>query len=1309
MSISHWLRAFGKKMTNGSPVTHRNPISRTRAAAAKRRVRKTFQVEALEERQLMNAAFDFEMAKRWGLDADGDHLVDMFNSAAFVKETKFAVTLDASASTVNGAAPQNFHWTFFGENGNDEIAILGNTPVHDVGTTQKKTTFLLDTSFGINDPRTALREKTFFVKLDVTAANGQTATTVQAVRVKDILLVAIGDSMAAGEGNPERERGDADSATWADTFDNRTGTPTDGQDKDGLHAHRSSIAYTGRVATQIEDSDPHTSVTFVSVASSGARINDGLLDKQHERADHSDTAFGADPSDTDAAPQLLQVANIVGDRQIDGLMITIGINDVHFADVVSALVHIDDNPVLQLIPPATTTNSGTSTHEVVKLDTVEKVDNFIKFGLHGGAVATSKHEADQVNQHGHYQGGLNNLPDEYSRLNDALTHPTPDQPHLKIAQTFITQYPDPSLNAQGVLVDSLTDIFPGVPPILPGLEMNVAEGNTARNDLLKPLNEEIQQVALEFHWTLATGIAEKFSTDGQPSHGYTAGDQRFVRTAIDSYKIQGDDSNAFGNKAKALAAALAVDAVVAGTIVGPDVIRAAIAGSIGGPLGVIIGDAFIAEELVSAANLHDRVYNFVRDTLGRQDTTGILHPNPAGHVAIAGQVMNAIAPDAPHSDPSFMGDPFFVAVNNNGTRTLTANPHVHLPDTISLVKVNVHGQNFLELRAPGELLDSWPADAFQNVVIDATNKIEVIDANNQIDHVVIDPNNKIDDVRILDIPASVQVTVSQASSITVGKSGKVATITGTLTVKDSGSLTIDDSKGDAHDNIRITDHRITGLAPGLIAYGPGSLNALTITTGNGDDTFHIPTVPNVPVTVNSQGGADTFDIGVVLGANTYSVLRDSIPKGPIQSVGTLTVNTGDQDDVVTVESLLSLPKTSTDGIDGKAWTPININTGTGANTVSLAPTSQHLDNIKALTTISGDKDGTIAITVFDQANAANDTYTVATGSIKRDYFGGLSYSDSKNVTLQSGAGDAIFNVNSNPGEQVTTLWTGAGTDTVNGALETMRGEVVVNGEASNPTTQVFLDDHGSTTGGVYTLSANLIERQGRGKLTFNSVKDVSLSETSTGDQLTVNGLAANTLFKVSAGSGPDKLIMNTPAQVLGALQFDGESGSDTIDYSAVSTGIVVNLRAGTATGVNRLTGVENATGGSGNDILVGNADDNTLRGNAGRDILIGGAGADKLFGGDDDDLLVGSSTRIDTNAAALGDLLRLWSDPTRSYDTRVNDALQSLGNIPINDGAVDQLFGEAGRDFFAATKISVLNMVFSEALDIDPSTERSIS
>ena len=43
--------------------------------------------------------------------------------------------------------------------------------------------------------------------------------------------------------------------------------------------------------------------------------------------------------------------------------------------------------------------------------------------------------------------------------------------------------------------------------------------------------------------------------------------------------------------------------------------------------------------------------------------------------------------------------------------------------------------------------------------------------------------------------------------------------------------------------------------------------------------------------------------------------------------------------------------------------------------------------------------------------------------------------------------------------------------------------------------------------------------------------------------------------------------------------------------------------------------IENATGGSGNDVLLGNSAANVLTGNDGDDILIGRAGNDLLLGG----------------------------------------------------------------------------------------------
>lgn len=50
--------------------------------------------------------------------------------------------------------------------------------------------------------------------------------------------------------------------------------------------------------------------------------------------------------------------------------------------------------------------------------------------------------------------------------------------------------------------------------------------------------------------------------------------------------------------------------------------------------------------------------------------------------------------------------------------------------------------------------------------------------------------------------------------------------------------------------------------------------------------------------------------------------------------------------------------------------------------------------------------------------------------------------------------------------------------------------------------------------------------------------------------------------------------------------------------------------------------VENAIGGSGNDLLIGNDANNVLKGGAGNDILYGGGGADTLWGGTGSDVFV---------------------------------------------------------------------------------------
>ena len=71
------------------------------------------------------------------------------------------------------------------------------------------------------------------------------------------------------------------------------------------------------------------------------------------------------------------------------------------------------------------------------------------------------------------------------------------------------------------------------------------------------------------------------------------------------------------------------------------------------------------------------------------------------------------------------------------------------------------------------------------------------------------------------------------------------------------------------------------------------------------------------------------------------------------------------------------------------------------------------------------------------------------------------------------------------------------------------------------------------------------------------------------------------------------------------------SGGDTLSYAGSTDAVTVNL-SGTqsATGFATIAGVENVTGGSGNDTLTGDDSANVLDGGLGSDTLDGGGGAD---------------------------------------------------------------------------------------------------
>ncbi|MCC6510080.1 MAG: hypothetical protein IT423_13315, partial [Pirellulaceae bacterium] len=174
--------------------------------------------------------------------------------------------------------------------------------------------------------------------------------------------------------------------------------------------------------------------------------------------------------------------------------------------------------------------------------------------------------------------------------------------------------------------------------------------------------------------------------------------------------------------------------------------------------------------------------------------------------------------------------------------------------------------------------------------------------------------------------------------------------------------------------------------------------------------------------------------------------------------------------------------------------------------------------------------------------------------------------------------------------------------------------------------------------------------------------DVSLAGIRTnGSLLKTANIESRTLVGLA---GDDTYRFNVGTESLGVLKLDETGGgTDTIDMSPTST--IVNLNLNNSLQQNVTTNLalqfsssafENAIGGQGNDVLVGNAKANVLRGQAGNDTLVGGLG---------DDILMGEAGNDTLNGAAGSDSLQGGPDDDRYlFDVNLNPELDQLLELP---------------------------------------------
>ncbi len=397
----------------------------------------------------------------------------------------------------------------------------------------------------------------------------------------------------------------------------------------------------------------------------------------------------------------------------------------------------------------------------------------------------------------------------------------------------------------------------------------------------------------------------------------------------------------------------------------------------------------------------------------------------------------------------------------------------------------------------------------------------------------------------------------------------------------------------------------------LTGPGAGNVNGITFTNftnldgGFGGDTYKFADVALGSFTIDERaGGTDTLDfsasslgVTVDLSMTTAQVVNANLTLTLVSGASIENVIGTAQNDVITGNSLDNMfPVTAgTDTIDG----------GTGKNTL----VATNAANIWNLTSTGA---GTVGSTTFSNftnltGGSGNDSYKFGSGSLGAFYIdeslGGID-------TLDFSANTADLAVNLGTvdqqtirtGLQLTLSAVNVFENVIGGSgNDTLTGNELPNtltGGAGNDTLVGGLADD------TYILSAN----GGNDTITEASGGGIDTLDFSafTADS-TVTKKADGT-FSLTAGTSTlnftnvEKLVAGT--------------GNNSLDFSASTSGVVVDLSAEISTDFVSLKGFRNVTGSAFADAITGNALDNVLSGGAGDDFIRGAErGPDIIDGG----------------------------------------------------------------------------------------------
>ena len=204
--------------------------------------------------------------------------------------------------------------------------------------------------------------------VDVSSGPEAPQRVVTEIMVRDILIAGLGDSIASGEGNPDRAVALSDEGFCFRSY--LGGAPGEfyrpsragfkgGRACDSYESlqtwqrqsalwfnsacHRSLYSYQTRAALALAARYPHVAVTYLPLACSGATIADGLFGAQ--RARECPPAKSAGTCQGSVSAQLTELREAMAaaqrrqpSRRLDLILLSIGANDINFSGLVADVI-----------------------------------------------------------------------------------------------------------------------------------------------------------------------------------------------------------------------------------------------------------------------------------------------------------------------------------------------------------------------------------------------------------------------------------------------------------------------------------------------------------------------------------------------------------------------------------------------------------------------------------------------------------------------------------------------------------------------------------------------------------------------------------------------------------------------------------------------------------------------------------------------------------------------------------------------------------------------------------------------------------